>query len=123
MAFQAGAIIGELRLNARPFTLGIGQAEGASRSFLSSFTRLSVGMAGGLSVLIFVRRGFNVYIIDQPRQGKAGRSTKGSVALSDPVPSESNLFNTFRFGQWLPARRLQSACRREARGPVGMLER
>jgi hypothetical protein len=51
---------------------------------------------------IFVRRGFTVYTIDQPRQGRAGRSTEGSVALPAPTPGESNLFNVFRFGQWVP---------------------
>ncbi|MGJ7536008.1 MULTISPECIES: alpha/beta hydrolase [unclassified Variovorax] len=51
---------------------------------------------------IFLRRGFSVYTIDQPRQGRAGRSTKGSVALPDAAPGESNLFNTFRLGVWAP---------------------
>src|SRR6266853_631099 len=51
---------------------------------------------------IFVRRGFSVYMIDQPRQGRAGRSTKGSVALPDAVPGESSPFNIFRLGVWAP---------------------
>jgi hypothetical protein len=51
---------------------------------------------------IFVRRGFGVYIIDQPRQGRAGRSTKGSEARPDAVPGESGTFMTFRLGVWVP---------------------
>lgn len=51
---------------------------------------------------IFLRRGFSVYTIDQPRQGRAGRSSKGSAALPDATPKESSLFNVFRLGVWAP---------------------
>jgi pimeloyl-ACP methyl ester carboxylesterase len=47
---------------------------------------------------IFLRRGFGVYVIDQPRRGKAGRSTQ-AVALT-PVPDEQKWFNIFRLGIW-----------------------
>lgn len=47
---------------------------------------------------IFLRRGFPVYLMDQPRRGKAGRS---SVALNlTPTPDEPFWFNQFRLGVW-----------------------
>ncbi len=50
---------------------------------------------------IFLRRGFATYIIDQPRRGRAGRSTAG-VTIRDAVPDEANLFTIFRLGIWTP---------------------
>jgi pimeloyl-ACP methyl ester carboxylesterase len=47
---------------------------------------------------IFLRRGFSVYVLDQPRRGNAGRTTK-SVTLS-PNPDEQFWFNMFRVGAW-----------------------
>jgi hypothetical protein len=47
---------------------------------------------------IFLRRGFRVYVIDQPRRGNAGRSTQPSTLT--PVPDEQNWFNMFRVGIW-----------------------
>lgn len=45
---------------------------------------------------IFLRRGFSVYNLDQPRRGKAGRSTKpGSI---DASPSDQLWFGIFRLG-------------------------
>ena len=47
---------------------------------------------------IFLRRGFSVYLIDQPRRGNAGRSTtEASIA---PTPDEQTWFGTFRVGVW-----------------------
>ncbi len=47
---------------------------------------------------IFLRRGFPVYVIDQPRRGDAGRSTiSGTV---EPIPDEQGWFGTFRIGIW-----------------------
>jgi len=47
---------------------------------------------------IFLRRGFGVYLIDQPRRGDAGRSTvEGTIA---PIPDEQGWFGTFRVGIW-----------------------
>jgi hypothetical protein len=47
---------------------------------------------------IFLRRGFPVYVIDQPRRGRAGRSTlPGTVT---PKPDEQDWFGTFRLGIW-----------------------
>jgi len=47
---------------------------------------------------IFLRRGFSVYVIDQPRRGKAGRSTQ--PITTTPVPDEQKWFNIFRVGIW-----------------------
>jgi pimeloyl-ACP methyl ester carboxylesterase len=47
---------------------------------------------------VFLRRGFAVYIIDQPRRGNAGRST---VAVTiNPTASEMSTFSSFRLGIW-----------------------
>ncbi|MDM0054165.1 alpha/beta hydrolase [Variovorax fucosicus] len=47
---------------------------------------------------VFLRRRFPVYLIDQPRRGKAGRST---VPLTiTPTPDEPQWFNQFRLGVW-----------------------
>jgi hypothetical protein len=47
---------------------------------------------------IFLRRGFGVYVIDQPRRGNAGRSTV--QATISATPDEQVWFNTFRIGVW-----------------------
>jgi pimeloyl-ACP methyl ester carboxylesterase len=45
---------------------------------------------------IFLRQGFGIYLIDQPRRGNAGRSTVGATIV--PTPDEQNWFNIFRVG-------------------------
>ena len=47
---------------------------------------------------IFLRRGFAVYVLDQPRRGDAGRSTLPTTIT--PTPDEQIWFNTFRVGTW-----------------------
>jgi pimeloyl-ACP methyl ester carboxylesterase len=47
---------------------------------------------------IFLRRGFPVYIVDQPRRGRAGNSTVG--ATMDPTPYDQLFFDQFRIGIW-----------------------
>ncbi|MFX3617304.1 MAG: alpha/beta fold hydrolase [Sporolactobacillus sp.] len=47
---------------------------------------------------IFLRRGFRVLLVDQPRRGQAGRSTV--QATITPTPEEQQLFNQFRIGNW-----------------------
>lgn len=47
---------------------------------------------------IFLRRGFSVYLIDQPRRGDAGRSTV--AANLTPTPDEQMWFTQFRVGVW-----------------------
>ena len=47
---------------------------------------------------IFLRRGFGVYLVDQPRRGRAGRSTvDGTIPAT---PDEQNWFGIFRLGVW-----------------------
>lgn len=47
---------------------------------------------------IFLRRGFPVYLVDQPRRGRAGRSTVDATIPA--TPDEQNWFGTFRIGVW-----------------------
>lgn len=47
---------------------------------------------------IFLERGYAVYLVDQPRRGKAGRSTV--PANLSARPDDQLWFNTFRIGQW-----------------------
>ncbi|MCB0535605.1 MAG: alpha/beta fold hydrolase, partial [Saprospiraceae bacterium] len=47
---------------------------------------------------IFLRRGFSVYLLDQPRRGRASRSTV--EATITPTPDEQLWFNVFRIGVW-----------------------
>jgi hypothetical protein len=47
---------------------------------------------------LFLRRGFSVYLFDQPRRGRAGRSTL--PATITPTPDEEDWFGTFRLGIW-----------------------
>jgi len=47
---------------------------------------------------IFLRRSFPVYLIDQPRRGKAGRSTVPTPIAT--APDEQQWFNQFRVGVW-----------------------
>lgn len=45
---------------------------------------------------LFLRRGFEVYLVDQPRRGRAGRSTQ--PAQITPVMEEQMRFDRFRLG-------------------------
>ncbi len=47
---------------------------------------------------IFLRKGFSVCLVDQPRRGDAGRSIVS--ARIDALPDEQKIFNTFRIGMW-----------------------
>ena len=47
---------------------------------------------------LFLRRGFAVYVIDQPRRGDAGRSTL-PITIT-PTPDEQLSFDIFRLGIW-----------------------
>lgn len=47
---------------------------------------------------IFLRRGFGVYLVDQPRRGRAGRGTVGGTISN--ATDDQFWFDTFRIGQW-----------------------
>ncbi|MDR1882845.1 MAG: alpha/beta fold hydrolase [Prevotella sp.] len=47
---------------------------------------------------IFLRKGFSTYLIDQPRRGKAGRSSVASTI--EPVADEQMWYEIFRIGIW-----------------------
>ena len=47
---------------------------------------------------IFLRRGFPVYLVDQPRRGRAGNSTV--AATIEPSPLDQLFFDQFRLGKW-----------------------
>ncbi|NTJ11519.1 alpha/beta hydrolase [Rhizobium lusitanum] len=47
---------------------------------------------------IFLRRHFPVYIVDQPRRGRAGSSTV--AAKVEPTPYDQLFFDQFRMGKW-----------------------
>ncbi|MCC2676733.1 MAG: hypothetical protein K0R58_3680 [Ramlibacter sp.] len=47
---------------------------------------------------VFLRRGFGVYVVDQPRRGGAGRSMQPGTIT--PEPDEQTWFNIFRLGTW-----------------------
>ncbi|GAA4390115.1 alpha/beta hydrolase [Tsukamurella soli] len=47
---------------------------------------------------LFLRRGFPVYLLDQPRRGSAGKTTAGASVPTDP--NEQWFFNQFRLGLW-----------------------
>jgi hypothetical protein len=47
---------------------------------------------------IFLRRKHSVYLIDQPRRGRAGRTTQ--AAPISTTPDDQRWFDTFRVGVW-----------------------
>ena len=47
---------------------------------------------------IFLRRGYSVYLLDQPRRGNAGRGTIGTTIT--PATDEQMWFTQFRVGVW-----------------------
>ena len=47
---------------------------------------------------LFLRRGFPVYLVDQPRRGRAGNSTV--AATIEPTPNDQLFFDQFRLGKW-----------------------
>lgn len=47
---------------------------------------------------LFLRRHFPVYVVDQPRRGRAGNSTV--AATIEPTPYDQLFFDQFRIGKW-----------------------
>ena len=83
----------QIPVNARKFPLVLWHGYG---QFSKTWGTTPDGREGYQN--IFLRRGFGVYVIDQPRRGDAGRSTQ-PITLT-PVPDEQKWFNIFRVGIW-----------------------
>lgn len=79
--------------NARP--LPIIMLHGAFQS-ARSWEMTSDGREGFNT--LFLRRGFPVYLVDQPRRGRAGNSTE--AATIEPTPNDQLFFDQFRLGTW-----------------------
>lgn len=47
---------------------------------------------------LFLRRHFPIYIVDQPRRGRAGNSTVATTI--EPTPYDQLFFDQFRLGKW-----------------------
>jgi pimeloyl-ACP methyl ester carboxylesterase len=47
---------------------------------------------------LFLRRGYPVYLVDQPRRGRAGNSTVATTI--EPTPYDQIFFDQFRIGTW-----------------------
>lgn len=78
-----------------PKTLPIVMLHGAFQS-ARSWETTSDGREGFQT--LFLRRGYPVYLVDQPRRGRAGNS---SVAASiEPTPNDQLFFDQFRIGKW-----------------------
>ena len=83
----------QIPVNARRFPLVLWHGFG---QFSKTWETTPDGREGFQNV--FLRRGFGVYVIDQPRRGNAGRSTvPGTIT---PTPDEQTWFNIFRVGIW-----------------------
>lgn len=79
----------------RPKNLPIVMLHGAFQS-ARSWETTSDGREGFQT--IFLRRGFPVYLVDQPRRGRAGNSTV--AATIEPAPNDQLFFDQFRIGKW-----------------------
>lgn len=83
----------QIPVNARQLPLvlwhGIGQ-------FSKTWETTPDGREGYQNILL--RRGYGVYVIDQPRRGNAGRSTQPCTIT--PVADEQKWFELFRLGIW-----------------------
>jgi pimeloyl-ACP methyl ester carboxylesterase len=79
--------------NARP--LPIVMLHGAFQS-ARSWETTSDGREGFQT--LFLRRGYPVYLVDQPRRGRAGNSTVGTTI--EPAPNDQLFFDQFRIGKW-----------------------
>lgn len=83
----------QVPVNARPLPLVMWHGAGQSSK---TWETTPDGREGFQN--IFLRRGFPVYLLDQPRRGKAGRSTVPFNVTTNP--DEQIWFNQFRLGVW-----------------------
>jgi hypothetical protein len=83
----------QVPVNARPLPLVFWHGHGQSAR---TWETTPDGRAGFQN--IFLRRGYPVYLLDQPRRGRAARST---AAVNIPAtPDEQLYFGIFRLGVW-----------------------
>ncbi|MBB5190690.1 pimeloyl-ACP methyl ester carboxylesterase [Silvimonas terrae] len=83
----------EIPANARKYPIVMLHGAG---QFSKTWETTSDGREGFQT--IFLRRGFGVYLVDQPRRGDAGRSMVETTIK--PTPDEQLWFNQFRIGLW-----------------------
>ena len=83
----------QLPVNARPLPLVMWHGHGQSAK---TWETTPDGREGFQT--LFLRRKFSVYLLDQPRRGRAARSTQ-PLTLS-ATPDEQRWFGIFRFGVW-----------------------
>jgi len=83
----------QIPVNARPLPLVFWHGHGQSAK---TWETTPDGREGFQN--IFLRRRFPVYVIDQPRRGRAGRSTQPVTIPA--TPDEAMWFGVFRLGVW-----------------------
>ena len=83
----------QIPVDARPLPIVMWHGAG---QFFKTWETTADGREGFQT--LFLRRGFGVYLIDQPRRGGAGRSMAESTVK--PTPDEQLWFNQFRVGLW-----------------------
>ena len=83
----------QIPVNARKLPLVLWHGAG---QFSKTWETTPDGREGYQNILL--RRGFAVYVIDQPRRGDAGRSTQ-PITIT-PTPDEQVWFGMFRIGEW-----------------------
>ncbi|MGE1000809.1 alpha/beta hydrolase [Ralstonia pseudosolanacearum] len=94
-SFHGDHLYAFYQLPKKPRALPIVMLHGAFQS-TRSWETTSDGREGFQT--LFLRRGFQVYLVDQPRRGRAGNST---VAASiEPAPNDQLFFDQFRLGKW-----------------------
>jgi hypothetical protein len=83
----------QIPVNARPLPMVLWHGGG---QFSKTWETTPDGRDGYQN--IFLRRGWSVYVVDQPRRGRAGRSTVGTTI--NVTAGEQALFAAFRLGVW-----------------------
>ncbi len=79
------------------------KANGHSMVFLHGYGQSRLGWMGtpdgreGWSD-IFLRKGYSVYMVDQPRRGDAGQTTVAEAIST--APNDQNWYTQFRIGKW-----------------------
>ncbi|GHU22059.1 alpha/beta hydrolase [Spirochaetia bacterium] len=83
----------QIPVNAKPYSMVFLHGAGQSRR---TWQTTSDGREGFQN--IFLKKGYSVYLVDQPRRGDAGQSTVSAVI--DATPDDQVWFTQFRIGPW-----------------------